>query len=102
MALERDTFTVYVQGIDDKLAEHTAVITHQDMLRGEKALVGDPGGSDKLHLALVTSWCWASLMRQGNYGAAWQQFRDQDCQGVEKGEPIEVDPTPRGTDDDSP
>lgn len=101
MGLQRDRFTVYVQarqgsgepGTFLAISEHEAVITHQDMLRGERAVLDGNGDKLDAQLQLVTAWCWASLMRQGDYAGAWQQFRDTDCQGVEKLEAVDVDPT---------
>lgn len=92
MGLQRDTFTVYVLGPDEEPQEFTAVITHQDMLRGEDQLVR-AGGSDNAKLALVTAWAWASLVRQGNYTGPWVRFRDVDCAQLTKGDTIDVDPT---------
>lgn len=93
MGLMRDRFLVYVQDPNEALHEHEATITHQDMLRGEKAIIDTPGGTLNTALALASAWAWASLLRQGVYAAPWQQFRDMDCQGLEKLEPVEVDPT---------
>lgn len=97
MGLQRDRFLVFVSDVNGNVTEHEATITHQDMLRGEQAHLGEPGNSLQHGLALTTAWAWASLMRQGDYSGAYQQFRDMDCQGVEKLEPIDVDPTTPGT-----
>lgn len=97
MGLQRDTYVVTVADLEGELREHTAVITHQDMLRGEQALLDANGAKLQQALALTTAWCWASLMRQGDYSGPWQQFRDADCQAVEPGEPVDVDPTTRAT-----
>lgn len=103
--LERDRFTVYLalpDTVDQETVEKTAVITHQDMLRGEAALLGAPGVTLNQALALTTAWCWASLMRQGDYAGAWQTFRDQDCQGIEPDGKVDVDPTQPATPEQSP
>lgn len=103
MPLERDQYTVYVQ--TDPLMEpkeYTAVITHQDMLRGETAVLGEPGMNLKHGLLLTTAWCWAALMRQGDYAGAWQTFRDVDCAGIDTTpEAVAVDPTQPVTTDAS-
>lgn len=102
MALQRDRFLVYVT--DDPAAlprELAVIVTHQDMLRGEQAMLGQPGISLDHGLLLTTAWAWASLMRQGDYANSWQTFRDQDCAGIEKMDPVEVDPTQPGTTGDS-
>lgn len=93
MPLERDRFRVWVQTADGEVTEHEATITHQDMLRAEQAIIGTPGGTIKAAFALTTAWCWASLMRQGDYAGPWQTFRDADCQGLEDMEAAVVDPT---------
>jgi hypothetical protein len=104
MGLQRDQYTVYVQDPteDDKLLERVATITHQDMLRGEQAMLGQPGLDLGHGLQLTTAWCWASLMRQGDYAGSWQAFRDFHCQGVEKLGTVDVDPTPTETGDAPP
>lgn len=112
MGLQRDRFLVYVtppnptgdvQTPDNGIPlELEATVTHQDMLRGEQVMLQQAGMNLQHGLMLTTAWAWASLMRQGDYAGAWQQFRDQDCQGVEKLDPVEVDPTQPGTGDDSP
>lgn len=102
MGLERERYQVYVQDQDEKLRELEATITHQDMLRGEQAMLGQPGITLGHGLLLTTAWCWASLMRQGDYAQAWQQFRDMDCQGMEKLDDVTVDPTAPETGGDSP
>jgi len=102
MGLQRNRFQVYVTRPDGDLAELVAEISHQDLLRGEAAHLGQPGVSLDNALALTTAWCWASLMRQGDYAGAWPTFRDQDCQGIERLEAVDVDPTIRETPDTSP
>lgn len=102
MALQRDRFKVYVLQTDGSIGERTAVVNHQDMLRAERAVEDGQGGGIKLAFGLTTAWCWASLMRQGDYAGAWQTFRDQDCQGMEDMEPVDVDPTGAETIADSP
>jgi len=102
MGLQRERFQVWVSDANDKLTEYVATITHQDMLRGEQALLGTPGMNLGHGLALTTAWCWACLMRQGDYSWTWQQFRDMDCQQVEKLDPVDVDPTHPTTSDASP
>lgn len=101
MGLQRDRFLVYVLATDGTIKEHTATIRHQDMLRAERAVEDGQGGGIKLAFGLTTAWCWASLMRQGDYAGAWQTFRDQDCQGMEDLEPVDVDPTGQETTGDS-
>lgn len=94
MPLERDSYVVYVNDPDGgEPREVTAVITHQDRLRGEKAHLDAAGAKYDEALGLTTAWCWASLMRQGDYAGAYQQFRDFDCAGIERGDPVVVDPT---------
>lgn len=95
MGLQRETFTVYVNGTEEEPTELVAQITHQDMLRGEAELVRS-GSDDRARLALVTAWCWAALLRQGDYSSPWARFRDVDCAAVERGEPTDVDPTQEG------
>lgn len=99
MGLQRDRYTVFVTSVDPEAEpqEYVATITHQDMLRGEAALLQGPGNTLDQALALTTAWCWASLMRQGDYAGAWQAFRDADCQGIEGADPVDVDPTQPGT-----
>lgn len=93
MGLQRDRFKVYVQDADENIREVVATITHQDMVRGEAAHLGQPGVNLNHALALTTAWCWASLMRQGDYAGPYSAFRDADCQGVVDMEPVTVDPT---------
>lgn len=103
MGLQREQYQVYVGSLDgDQVSEHVATITHQDMLRGEQAMLGQAGMDLHHGLALTTAWCWASLMRQGDYAGAWQQFRDFDCQGLDKLGEVDVDPTVTATGDASP
>lgn len=102
MALQRDRFRVWVTDPDGTMKECEAIVNHQDMLRAEHALLGTPGGSLSEAFTLTTAWCWASLMRQGDYAGPWQTFRDQDCQGMEDMEPVDVDPTGRAIPDASP
>lgn len=102
MGLQRDRFRVYVNDLEASMVEREATITHQDMMRAEKAIMDTPGGTIQAAFTLTTAWCWASLMRQGDYSGAWQQFRDQDCQGFEGMDPVDVDPTMRATPDASP
>jgi hypothetical protein len=93
MPLKRENFTVYLNGTDDgDPTEQLTQITHQDMLRGEAELVRS-GAADNARLALVTAWCWASLVRGGHYTGPWSRFRDVDCAGVEREELSDVDPT---------
>jgi len=93
MGLQRDRYTVYVSDTEGNIRELVATVNHQDLLRGEQAMLQTPGASDKQYLGMVTAWCWASLMRQGDYAGAYQSFRDQDCQGVDKLDKVDVDPT---------
>lgn len=101
MGLQRDRYTVYVQDEQEQLHEYEATVTYQDLLRGEAALA-QTGTSQEHYLTLATAWVWASLMRQGDYAGPWQRFRDQDCQGVDKLEPVDVDPTVQETGEGSP
>jgi hypothetical protein len=101
MPLMRQQFLIYVQD-GDQVRELTATITHQDMLRGERAML-ESRDLDLGHaLQLTTAWCWSALMRQGDYAGAWTDFRDLACQGVEKLGEVEVDPTPTATADGPP
>lgn len=90
--MERPSFQVSISS--DPLTvptEQLAVISHQDMLRGEELLAthpGKPGG-----MLMSTAWCWASLVRLGHYSGSWEQFRDFDCHGIEPGVDVKVDPT---------
>lgn len=106
MALERDTYIVWLNPREgDTEAEPTAVtalITHQDMMRGEKAHHQAGYPAEGSYLALTTAWAWASLMRQGDYAGPFDRFADIDCAGLEKGKPAAVDPTQQATSPESP
>lgn len=102
MGLQRERIRTYVLDLEGVMQERVAIITHQDMMRAEKAVMDTPGGNISAAVTLATAWCWASLMRQGDYSGAWQQFRDQDCQGMEDMEAVDVDPSGRAMIGDSP
>jgi hypothetical protein len=102
MARTRDTLVVYLpdpnaEDTDAAPLEKVATITHQDMVRGEKAHHDAGFPTEGGYLALTTAWCWASLMRQGDYSGPFQRFCDIDCAGLEKGDPATVDPTQQAT-----
>lgn len=90
--MERPSFLVSVNGTDETPRELTAVITHQDMLRGEQIVNSAEGGS-RGSLLLTTAWCYAALVRQGDYTGPWERFRDIDCDGIDKGSDVTVPPT---------
>lgn len=107
MPLKRDTFKVYLNdpNAEDATAdplEKLATVTHQDMIRGEKAHHQAGYPAEGAYLAMTTAWCWASLMRQGDYAGPFDRFADIDCAGVEKAGPADVDPTQSATSPDSP
>lgn len=45
-------------------------------------------------ILMTTFLAWAALNRTGQYEGKWEDFRSNDCLGVESLEAAEVDPTP--------
>lgn len=102
MPLELDSFIVYVNPLDDgEPTPHTVVISHQDRLRGELEHHRAGAPPDGAFLNLTTAWCWASLVRAGEFSGPYSQFRDFACAGIEKAEDVTVDPTQPETIGDS-
>ena len=102
MPLERERFTVYLNPLDDGPPRELSVtISHQDMMRAELEL-SRGGVPDAAKLNLVTAWCWASLVRQGEYAGPWDRFRDLDCAGLEDAGTETVDPSQLATPSLSP
>ena len=89
--MERPSFMVALDRPEAEPVEIQAVITHQDMLRGESII--KVSGSDGGNLMLTTAWCWASLVRQGDYTGSWEQFRDGACLMIDKGANVVIRPT---------
>jgi hypothetical protein len=90
--MERPAFTVGVS--TDPMTvptEYLAVISHQDMLRGEQLLANEPGKPGGMLMS--TAWCYASLVRLGHYTGSWEEFRDYACHGIEPAADVKVDPT---------
>jgi hypothetical protein len=102
MPLERDRFIVHVNPMDDgEPIPHHVTISHQDKLRGELEHHRAGAPADGAFLNLTTAWCWASLVRAGEYTGPYTQFRDFACAGIEKDDPVEVPPTQPETTGDS-
>jgi hypothetical protein len=102
MPLKRDTYIVYLNPLDDgEPTEHKVTITHQDMMRGEQAHLGG-GATYDAALGLTTSWCWAAMMRTGQWAGTYVMFRDTACAGLEEGPEEAVDPTLQVTTDAPP
>lgn len=84
------------------VTEHLVTVHHADQLRAELELAsaGVPARGTNMHL--TDCWCWAALVRTGDYSGPWQRFAAQDCRGIQ--EPTEaqgggfltVDPTTAG------
>lgn len=100
MALTRERFLVYLQDENENVTEHRVTVHHVDMLRGEleNSRQGNP---DNARLNLVTTWCWAAMMRTGDYAKSFPQFRDQDLVGLEDDGQETVNPTVQATSGDS-
>lgn len=96
MSLEREKFVVYLQDAGGKVTAHPVTIHHVDMLRGE-TMHTMTGGTQGQGLNVATAWCWAALTRMGLYAGPYEQFRDQDCMGLEDDGKETVDPTEPGT-----
>ena len=104
MPLVQPVFRVYLNPMDDgDPAEHVVTITHQDQLRAELELNRN-NISTRAALNMTNAWCWAAMVRSGNYVGPWDRFKDFDCAGVESEDDdgVAVDPTQQGTPDGSP
>lgn len=97
MALQRERFLVYLQDEKEQITEHRVTVLHVDMLRGELEHNRQGLPEKGANLNLVTTWCWAAMMRLGLYSKPFNLFRDQDLQGLEDDGKETVDPTQPGT-----
>lgn len=102
MPLEREAFEVYLNPLDDGPPRQVhVVVRHVDMLRGEQEHNRQGLPEKGTNLNLVTAWCWAALMRMGEYAGPYDRFRDTDLIGLEDGGSETVDPTQPVTTDAS-
>lgn len=102
MPLKREAYIVHLNPLDDGgPTEHRVTITHQDMMRGEEAHLAT-GAPYKAALGLTTAWCWAAMMRTGQWAGTYVMFRDTAVAGIEDGGDETVDPTQPETSGESP
>lgn len=95
MALELEQFDVYLNPVDPDAPPDRVAVRWADQLLAERE--GPRHGltdmkAQKLHF--VTYWCWAAMVREGNYAGDFQQFMNVDLAGiVPVKEAAPVDPT---------